>query len=295
MTRSTNTPEDGINFRHHVVAVIDFLGQSSELANLDSLPQSPEQMERFVKAARRTFGRVMTWRSYFEKWLRIWADPGDLTPEFAARLPDGGKAFREFARIDVAFAHFSDSLIAYSPLENTNGVHNMGGVFDFLYTAGMMMLAVLADKTVIRGGIDIGVAGNFPQAELYGPALAKAHHLESKVAKYPRLVVGQALLDYLRAHSENPEDTPQSRVNRGMAARALSLLATDNDEQIIVDYLGSGARKLNPNPRDLAELRRRAFTFATAELKRFEREGDRKRTERYERLVSYFHSRNAQN
>lgn len=295
MTRSTNTLEDGINFRHHVVAVIDFLGQSSELAKLDFLPQSPEQMEPFVEAARRTFGRVMTWRNRFEKWLRIWNDSRDLTPEFAAQLPDGGKTFREFARTDVAFAHFSDSLIAYSPLENTNGVHNMGCVGGFLHTAGMMMLTALAEKTVLRGGIDIGVAGNFPQAELYGPALAKAHHLESKVAKYPRLIVGQSLVDYLQAHSGNLEDTPQSRANRSVAAWARSLLSTDNDEHIIVDYLGSGFTEIGPNPQDLTELRRRAFAFATAEFKRFQCEGDEKLTERYERLVSYFDSRNAQN
>jgi hypothetical protein len=49
----------------------------------------------------------------------------------------------------------------------------------------------------IRGGIELGLAMDIDNDDIYGPALARAYTLESKVAQYPRIVIGEELILYL--------------------------------------------------------------------------------------------------
>lgn len=51
----------------HVIALIDLLGQSSELAKWDSVPQSFPPPPEWLQAARNSWGRVLLWREEFEK------------------------------------------------------------------------------------------------------------------------------------------------------------------------------------------------------------------------------------
>jgi len=155
---------------------------------------------------------------------------------------------------------------------------------------GMQMETALALKTPFRGAIEIGVAARFPQADLYGPALAKVHDLESKVAQYPRIIVGPTLIDYLNAQVRKPENDLPSRVNRGLAKLCLSLLSEDADGLWIIDYLGQAFTDLG-RQEGWQEIRKMAFSFVLGEFERFRREDPDKLGKRYERLVAYYCSR----
>lgn len=63
---------DGVKFSHHIVAVIDFLGQAAELAKWDALPNTPREVASFQTAVQRSFGRIMLWRGQFEKNFNLW-------------------------------------------------------------------------------------------------------------------------------------------------------------------------------------------------------------------------------
>lgn len=282
---------DGLIFGHHVVALVDFLGQASELSQWDFLPTDEREMTQFIEALRKTFGRIWAWRGEFEKVFNAWLCTYESVLLEPRSAPDGGTTFRKFKETTLDLMHFSDSIVAYSPLENRHGFHNLGGVCGLLVTTGSLLPAALAQQSVFRGAVEIGMAGRFPQADLYGPALAKAHYLESKVAEYPRIVVGPILLKYLYALEHNPEDSGPARANRKAASFCLSVLTQDSDGTHIVDYLGDGFATRATNRPGLKMLHDRAFEFVSSQLDHFTRQKDTKLIERYERLLGYFRSR----
>ena len=102
---------------------------------------------------------------------------------------------RRFQHMSIEVLQFSDTLVAFCPLVNVHGCLTLEPVCAFLLCLGRTLLLSLSKQTPLRGAIEIGLAGRFPQTDLYGPVLAAAHRLESKVAEYPRIIVGSNILD----------------------------------------------------------------------------------------------------
>jgi len=290
-SQETDSSEDPgtVIIRPHVVAIIDFLGQSIELAKWESVPKSPHDQEQFEEAIRNSFGRIHAWRMEFERIFTLWLRNQQPPKEVVAELPNRGETLLKFQDSSLGFMRFSDTIVVYTPLENQHGYFNAGGTCGFLVVCGTLMLSALFQKTVFRGAIDIGMAGRFPDADLYGPVLANAHQLESKVAQYPRIVVGQEVLKYLQFHVDNPENDGPARANHVTAARCLRMLSQDSDGSWIIDYLNDDAFA---SPRSDESGRRKlkdgAAKFVNDELERFKSEGNDTLVERYECLVAYF-------
>jgi len=131
----------------------------------------------------------------------------------------------------------------------------------------------------------------FPTGDPYGPALANAHALEAKVARYPRIIVGSRLVSYLHDTSENSDTRWPTNANRKIAALCQGLIAQDTDGYWIVDYLNDAFTPDATN-RSLAEtVQSQACAFVQTEHEQFMKEGNRKLAERYWRLLAYFRSR----
>lgn len=280
-----------VKFGHHVVTLIDFLGQQSELVKWDLLPETEYDEKKFIAAVRATFGKITIWRDQFEEKFKLWLDSRELPDSWTKALPDKGRAYREFAHTTLDFMHFSDTIVIYSPVVNQYGYANCGTVMAHLFTCGNLMLAALCQNTVFRGAIEIGMAGQIDEAGIYGPALAVAHQLESKVAGYPRIVAGPRLHEYLVAQAADPDNSAPSRTNRGIANTCLRLLGQDLDGNRVIDYAGNGFVDLATKKDSWQLLREGAHAFVKRELDRFRREGDQKLAERYERMAAYFRSR----
>lgn len=285
-------PTDAAMFGWHVVALIDILGQSSQLAKWDFVPDSLSPQSEWLEAVRASLGRVLSWREEFEKQFAEYEDPlmGHKGARYTSAPAAEQRQFDEFRQHSLNHAHFSDTLIFYSPLMNKHGYLQVGNVAGFLITCGALLLAGLAGKTVFRGAIDVGMLSRFPAGDPYGPALAKAHHLESKVAKYPRIVVGSGLFSYLDAiEKKSGTDAPTRAIQAG-AAWCRSLIGKDDDSQPIVDYLNENFAGLADDSEGWRHVQGTAFDFARGELQRFRKEGNQKLAERYERLVGYFNT-----
>lgn len=120
--RPTDAHADGgdmTRFDLRVVALIDFVGQSSELAKWDFIP-GPEQMAEWLSAVKKSMGRVLSWREQFERSLRQFqADRDRLAERFSEGEPaDLRRLFDEYRKATLDAAHFSDTLIFHSPLQN---------------------------------------------------------------------------------------------------------------------------------------------------------------------------------
>ena len=133
-----------------------------------------------------------------------------------------------------------------------------------------------------------GIAGEFFKGEVYGPALYHAHRLESEVAQYPRIVVGSALVDYIKNETLRPLEHEAAELIRGMAKRCLKLLCVDLDGVTILDYAGAASRGMFPTLQSSIEP---AIEFATREWQRFQKEGNHKLAGRYFMLINYLRSR----
>ena len=199
--------------------------------------------------------------------------------------------FGEFRESVLHAAHFSDTLIFCSPLANEHGYLQVATISTMIATCGILMVEALARKTVFRGAIEVGMLSRLPTGNPYGPALAKAHCLEAKIADYPRIVVGPGVLSYLNATLENPKTDRAAMASRRVAAICRKFITQDTDGCWIVDYLGEELNGPTAHPALRKEVLGAVHAFVQAEHGRFVKAKDEKLVKRYERLMAYFRSR----
>ena len=84
------------------------------------------------------------------------------------------------------FSQFSDSLIVSFPYSDARDLHRL------LKFVTEFQTTMLFEGLPIRGGVTVGPLFH-SGAFAFGPAMNAAYHLESKVAKYPRVVIDQKL------------------------------------------------------------------------------------------------------
>jgi hypothetical protein len=148
----------------------------------------------------------------------------------------------------------------------------------------------LAGGIVFRGGFDVGVATLIEANEVYGPAIVSAIKLESEVAKYPRVVVGDDLLEYLETVANQDAKTKSGEMAKQVAAFCRSMIVPDTDGQQMLDFLGTAVWTAMgvPFPRELVTM---GCDFVQGEYKRFQEAGDEKLASRYSRLLQYYLAR----
>ena len=236
MKRKRNT--DNLNLGYFVVGFMDMLGQQQHLRNLDKIPllDQKDHYEEVVEQLRNTYGAVMKMRKdftdSFNGFKRKIEPPQGLNQQQRKEL-------KSLNNQPIKLQAFSDSVIIYMPLSLASGfqmpIRGIWGIFGGVATT---FLTGFARKNPIRGAIDVGLGMAISRNEFYGPALARAYALESKIAQYPRVVVGDEMIKYLKQTATNEKDDIVSRVSKVMAQQCLNCLAEDFDGYPIIDYLG---------------------------------------------------------
>lgn len=153
--------------------------------------------------------------------------------------------------------------------------------------AGALCFLELSKKQPIRGGIDVAWGVEISPGELYGAALVRTYELESKIAQYPRIVVGRAMYNYLQSQIENDQQDVYAQANKEIAKLCLSLLLEDVDGALMIHYLGNKfqaavTRALHP------EMYQDAREYVVQELEIHRLSGDSKLAFRYAHLLLYF-------
>ncbi len=87
---------------------------------------------------------------------------------------------------------FSDNILFFAPYEDETDMQNL--YMNLLYGLSVFLIQYVKEDIFFRGGI---TKGNLFYDEklhfVFGSGLVKAHYLESKVAKYPRIVIDKEL------------------------------------------------------------------------------------------------------
>lgn len=123
-------------------------------------------------------------------------------------------------------------------------------------------------------------------------ALSKAYQLETEVAEYPRFVVGNGLLDFIREVEDLVPKTPYGEVARLYAGSCKRMIVQDTDGRQMLDFLGTeGRTRLRESLP--AELFSRGHDFVREKHEKFLASGQEKLASRYYRLLQYYLARKA--
>jgi hypothetical protein len=107
-------------------------------------------------------------------------------------------------------------------------------VFEIVRDIQALAFSLLQQGFLVRGAIVHGLLYH-DEKYIFGPALVDAHFVESKVAKYPRIVVAEALIDKIKK-----EEMVELEVGSD-PQRYYKLLRLDRDGVWHVDYLCHGS------------------------------------------------------
>ncbi|VVO86038.1 hypothetical protein PS874_01926 [Pseudomonas fluorescens] len=114
---------------------------------------------------------------------------------------------------------FSDSIIVEAKL-------TPGNVVGLLSIAASMQKLFLKRNILVRGGIAFGKHFSSERVT-FSQALINAYHLESKVAKFPRIVINDDVLNFAWHHNE---------ANEEVWREVRSLVFRDRDNSAFVHY-----------------------------------------------------------
>ena len=291
MTRR-NKKASKLDIGYYVVAFIDLLGQQEHLRALSDLPnkEDPAQMDAFRAALKQTYGVVTGMRQSFQSFFNSYSHRQISQSDLNQLTLEQRKQYDELTNNPIQFQRFSDSMVIFLSLRTDRFKLPTGGIFGVLGAAATSFLCGLAAGHPIRGGIELGVAMEMTKGEIYGAALARAYALESKVAVYPRIVLGKELIQYLQLTLKKKPLDIYASVGRQMAQCCLDMIAIDDDGHPFLDYLGSGfkqhiAAKLN------VEVITRAYQQVLKHSENYQREHNTSLAFRYTLLRNYFETR----
>jgi len=272
----------------YCISFIDLLGQRDALGGQGLLPTINSGSDGTVidRMLRDTIGPTLQLQQDVEGMVK--AVSGDQDLSLRMSLPDEQRAIYDEMKLKrVKTQYWSDGFVRFVCLGDQEIKCPLNGITEIFQFSGCFCLLGLARRHPVRGAIDMAWGVELPHSGLYGPVVANAYELESKVAQYPRIVVGQRVVDFLEARLSNISDDPFTMANRVWAGLCRNMLYKDVDGCWIVHYLGDAFQLTvtNTNQRFLHD---KARAFVVEQLEQHRRSQDDKLATRYSQLLNYF-------
>jgi hypothetical protein len=282
---------NNLTLGYYVIAFIDLLGQQEFLRNLTSLPgsTSPQELEKIKKDLKNTYGAVKGMRKFFSDSFEAFSRrPTKDLSEFTVQQR---KEYNSLNNNPIKIQTFSDSVVIFMPLTTTATAKlPIRGIWGIFGAAATTFMCCLAAGHPIRGAIDVGIGMDITKNEIYGPALSRAYTLESRIAKYPRIVIGNELINYLKQLNNQTQTDLTSQTSKQIAGYCLNCLEKDDDGYPILDYLGENYRQCFGDVID-ANVVNKAYNQVLNFCEKFQRTNNSKLAFRYTLLRNYFENR----
>ena len=193
--------------RPYVIGVLDILDQSRRLGeHVNFPPDTPADQQRLERNLRATVGTVDRFRQRFHQQFNTREEAFD---EEELQVPEDERdALRAALAPTLVRWGMSDTYFVAVPLQPGSGhigaMATFASVYRLLQTITITWLTFLAERVPSRGGVELGLAAQMRENDVYGQALLAAHHLESVVAQWPRVVVGETLVGALEDTRQDP-------------------------------------------------------------------------------------------
>ncbi len=290
-TQKPTTASPALSVFNYCACFLDILGQRHALRDQGVLPMitTEEQRLQFIQ-------EVLT------KTIR----PITRLQEQASQLMDGllkpidsptrqtlplelREEWDKMQGHELRLQYWSDGLVAFTCLGNKEAPIQINGAFALLGMAGSLCFMNLGSqlRNPLRGGIEIAWGTELRPGELYGPAIARSYELESEVAQYPRIVVGEKMIEFLKTIAALELKDNFSRYSATLAQVCLKMLVRDVDGQWMIHYLGEAFQEAISRQNHI-DMYNDALKFISEEYVRFRTDGDSKLALRYFQLRSYF-------
>ncbi len=275
--------------QYYIVAFIDLLGQQDALKKFDHLPDksNPQVMEKFYATVKGTFGVVRQLRRCFDNFFTSYLGHSANICNLSAEQE---KAYRQMKGNEVKFQRFSDLFVIFASLKDDINKLPIESIYATIGACASTFLLMMSVGHLMRGGIEVGLGAEMFEGEIYGPVVSSVYALESKVAQYPRIVIGQELWNYLRVTLDSQQSDIYSKAAKKFATTCVGMLAQDIDGVPFVDYLGEGFRK------DIAakldkKVPQDAYSYLLERSAEAEKRNDTKSAFRFSLLLNYFEER----
>jgi hypothetical protein len=276
-------------FQHYLVVFCDHLGQRQKLRKLTGIPTIEEDQNKFIELTKESIGRVIqirdAFKDYFEASKACETNVNRVRPELREEFIASQK------RANLIYYGMSDAIVIAVPLmSEADDCSAINAVYDaFVATCGIGLLS-LSIHVPMRAGLDVGVATQIEDKEIYGPALESAFYLESNLAEYPRLLVGKELLSYLYWVENKKCETRLGLVAKETAKFCREMIIRDSDGRFMLDFLGNKIKESSDGVID-KKLVADALDFVIVSHKQYHKTEDEALESRYFRLLRYFESR----
>lgn len=287
MIKSTKNPEA----HNYCVAFIDLLGQREALRDQGLLKRinSEQQRQQFDAVLQKSVLAINKLQKCAESMLAPTREP-NLNSRYRAALPPEHHAeWDEMQRTRIATQRWSDGLVSFLSLGDTEVKCRMNGVFHIFALAGILCLLGLAEAYPVRGAIEVAWGVELYPGELYGAAVARAYEIESEIAQYPRIVVGPGTIQLLEANAANLAKDTYSRQNRDLASLCHRMLFQDADGHWVLHYLGEEFRSAFTKHHHI-QLYDAARKFIFEQLHEHKTTQNTKLAFRYSQLLQYFNA-----
>ena len=294
MEQNNNLDIISSDWCYYLVAFLDVLGQKDIFTKLSKIRSIEEIDDKIKRDISENLYYLEQLRENLESYFNNYKGEGASNVLLDESCKD---KFDQMRRAEIYFQFFSDSVIAFVPLEFKSFYSvTVNGAWGLLGASCEAILGSLALNHSIRGGIEICWGTRLKSGEIYGPALNKAYYLESVVAKYPRIVVGDGVWNYLNSLSNKiQQHIAQTQIDidlcKRMADRCLNLISEDKDNLLILDYLGEGFLELNENCQEFFEFYDLSKKFIRDSLIIWQQKKDRNIEQKYLYLNDYFENR----
>lgn len=280
---------DSLTVSNYCACFIDLLGQKDALKGQSVMPEliDDQKKSEFLSMVKKSVGAITRLQQHAEFFRKA----SDETESIRSELdPEDQLLYDEMSAQKAKQQRWSDGLVFYQSLNTKTSKCPMNAVLDIFMIAGSLCMLGLVDKQPIRGALETSWGVELHENELYGAVVANSYILESSVAQYPRIVIGEHTMSYLRAHLEQTPD-PADKLgiyNRNLAVKCLDMTAIDQDGHNILNYLGAEFKNsvFREESKSLYEA---AYAFICDQYELHKANKDSKLALRYTWLKGYFH------
>jgi len=290
-----------MEWENYIVGLVDISGQSRKLGKLGSLWWKlqdsgnllEDESKRMTELTDETYEEVERFRKGFTATFDSMKNATLNNPRMDTLSPGEQAVAKKITSDLCKLRSFSDLVMFYAPFDAMNELITCVRIAAMLSACTGVLILRFRVGTFFRGGFEIGAGVELGNGDLYGPVLNEVHRLEKEVAGYPRVVIGKRLSDFIQSKGQTSD---AGGFLTSVLARAKdlcnALVCQDDDGQVIIDYLGERAAKLNQFPGSKAcSFVRKGMAKIEGELNEHRKKGNSGLTKRYEKLLAYYQSR----
>lgn len=280
---------ENTQFNNYCACFLDLLGQKEVLHGQSIIPDKDniDAYKKFVESANKSIGAIDKLQKHANLLMKNNEGNSSLQEQLS---PEDVLLYEEMKSAKPKKQRWSDGLVLYNSLAADKFKCPMNAVIEIFILSGTLCLLGLANRTPVRGAIEVSWGVELHENELYGAIVANSYILESTIAKYPRIVIGMNTMQYLHTCLQEAIkfDDNTSMYNRVLASHCLKFTTIDKDGYYIIDYLGAHFKSsilANEEGRNLYEI---SYKYVSEQYEVFVKQRNSKLAMRYAWLKGYF-------